>query len=330
MTDLLAEVVLHTFIAAIAVESLLRWWRVTEPGFKLRMRLGILLVPLALHPLLRVLAPFRDGEGFEAEWAVLQVRTFARVELWGLRADQTWLALCAAVGGVLLAADLLPWARRRGLGGAGWGLSPSVAPLELQAQVALLAQKLSLAPTPSVLFYETSAPLLSCRGVRHPALVVSRGTLDLLDAQELEAGLAHELAHAQRGDVLASWGLFAARLLQAFNPVVHVTARAMARDLERRADVVAQQVTGRPLALASGLLKVHAATAGRGGDGSPLQRLVRRARAQELEDRCRRLLALRALRREGDAKSAVPPVSFAGLRLASTAIGLVALLFFVT
>ena len=318
MTERLAEVVLHTVIAATAAEVLLRWWRVTSPDFKLRMRLGVVLVPVVLHPLLRVAAPFRDSAAFEEEWALLTVRTFERVEVWGLALDRTWLVLCAVCGLALLAADLLPWARR--LGTSRSGLSPSLAPLALQAKVAVLAQRMDLAPTPPVLFYETRAPLLSCRGVWRPQLVVSSGALALLDDEELEAALAHELAHAQRGDVLASWGLFAARVLQVFNPVVHVTARAMARDLERRADVMAQRVTGRPLALASGLLKVHAATAGHG------KGLARRAKAHEIEDRCRRLLALR----QSVGGEHVTTVPFARLRLASTALGLGALLFFVT
>jgi Zn-dependent protease with chaperone function len=318
MIDRLAEVVLQTFIAAFAVELLLRLWQVSCPSLKIRMRLLVLLVPLVFHPALQVLAPFRAGEGFAERWALFSSQRWAAVELLGVAADRVWLLGCALIGLVLLFADLVPWGRRL-LVGRGRHLPTAPVPDALLGQVARLSGGLGI-PVPRVVFLDSPALLLCCRGIRVPALVVSQGAVASLDDEELEAALAHELSHLQSADVLMSWGLLVARLLHAFNPAVHVIARGMARDQERRADLAASTITGQPLALASALIKVfRASRTPRRGQGRA-RAFLERAREAEIEDRCRRLLR----------PAASGTQSFPRLRLWSTAVGLLTLLFFVT
>jgi len=117
-----------------------------------------------------------------------------------------------------------------------------------------------------------------------------------------------------------------ARALMWFNPGVQVLVRAVARDAERMADERAGTACGDRLALASGLLKLYRATEGRatarGSGARPLSAAVAepiaRARAHDIELRCRALMA-------------EPPalVPLARMRLAAVALGLGFLLFFV-
>ena len=132
--------------------------------------------------------------------------------------------------------------------------------------------------------------------MRRHAIVVSRGAVTLLDPQELRAALAHELAHLARHDPGASWAVMAARALMWFNPAFQVLSRALARDAEWLADERAAEACGDRLALASGLIKLHRATAG----GVPVRRTLpfaaalaeplARVRSLDVEVRCRRLL----------------------------------------
>ncbi|MEX2549800.1 MAG: M48 family metalloprotease [Nitriliruptoraceae bacterium] len=93
-------------------------------------------------------------------------------------------------------------------------------------------------------------------GTRSPQLVVDRQLLDGLDDEELEGVLAHELAHVRRRDTLVATVLGVVRDLMFFVPGGGWAVRQLHRERELAADQLAVCITGRPGALASGLLKV--------------------------------------------------------------------------
>ncbi len=113
---------------------------------------------------------------------------------------------------------------------------------------------------------EVTAPQLglvdSCRGgayvvgTRRPVMVVGRSLLDTLDDEELEGVLAHELAHVKRRDTQVASILGVVRDLMFFVPGGGWAVRQLHRERELAADQVAVELTGKPGALASGLLKV--------------------------------------------------------------------------
>lgn len=93
-------------------------------------------------------------------------------------------------------------------------------------------------------------------GTRRPVIAVDPRLLAELDDQEVEGLLAHELAHIARRDTLlgAVVGLF--RDLAFFLPPLHLAAGWLQREQEESADELASAHTGRPVALASSILKV--------------------------------------------------------------------------
>ena len=93
-------------------------------------------------------------------------------------------------------------------------------------------------------------------GVRRPLLLVDRRLIAGLDDEELEGLLAHELAHVRRRDNLVAVLVGAARDLAFFVPGGRWVLRRLHAERELAADQIAVEVTGRPGALASGLLKV--------------------------------------------------------------------------
>ena len=84
----------------------------------------------------------------------------------------------------------------------------------------------------------------SARGSASRVLVVSPATLERLRGDELDAAVAHELAHAAHHDPAWGYALIAVRAALFFNPAVQWVARAMVDDIERRADQVAVRSTG--------------------------------------------------------------------------------------
>jgi Zn-dependent protease with chaperone function len=319
--DVLSEAILHTLIASLFVEALVRSWRVREPNQRMALRATALGLPLVVFPAL-VALPLRRTEWFRDEWALFAGERWDAFSILGLGLWELGAAGLASAGVALLLLDLVPLLRRR-------RRLPPAAPAdpsdpELVAILSALAGTLGV-PAPPIVRLDDAAPVLFCTGVRRPAIVLSRGARALLDPEELRAALAHELAHLATRDPAGSWVLMGARAIQFFNPAYQVLARAVARDLEWRADERAAAACGDRLALASGLLKLHRATSGVSSTvrrtlpfAPALSEPVARLRDHDIEVRCRRLLAPTAA-----------PLPFGAWRVGLTGASLTALLFFV-
>ena len=87
-------------------------------------------------------------------------------------------------------------------------------------------------------------------------ILLSRDLIEHLKPKELEATLAHEISHLKARDVkvmaIAGW----LRDVVAWNPVAHIAFRRLQLDRELEADRQAAALTGDPLAVASGLVKM--------------------------------------------------------------------------
>lgn len=104
-------------------------------------------------------------------------------------------------------------------------------------------------------------PMIALTGFGRARLLVSRGALELLDSDEIEAGLAHELGHSRRWHrpllTVATLCTAIARPL----PGTQSALGGLRLALERDADVFAVARTGDALALASAICKVGEALA---------------------------------------------------------------------
>ena len=122
--------------------------------------------------------------------------------------------------------------------------------------VAMLAGAAKAKRVPAVLVLPGWACGAFAVGGRRSRILISRSLLEALDDDELEAVLAHEVAHVAAKDmrVLALAGLL--RDMTAWNPFSHVALRRLLRDRELEADRLAASITGKPLAVASSLIKM--------------------------------------------------------------------------
>lgn len=93
-------------------------------------------------------------------------------------------------------------------------------------------------------------------GLRPPTMVLPSKLLHELDDEQLEAVLAHELAHVSRKDGVLHWPSLLLRDLQVFNPLVHWLFVRVLVEREMDADLRAAGATGRPRAMAKALVEV--------------------------------------------------------------------------
>lgn len=108
-------------------------------------------------------------------------------------------------------------------------------------------------PLPRLRVLDTSSPAAMSGWLGEPTVVVSRWLLEHLDGNELEAVLAHELAHLFRRAGTVLWAVRLLRDSVWYLPWAGRTLELLEAEEELEADALAAKLTGRPLALASAL-----------------------------------------------------------------------------
>jgi len=134
--------------------------------------------------------------------------------------------------------------------------SPPLGYGDLVPVVERLTGRLGLRRSPELLLLPRCPGGAFTARVRRPVVVVDPAVVDELDQRELEGLLAHELAHIRRRDNLLAGATGLVRDVLFFLPPVHLASRWLHREREESADELASEVTTRPAALASSILKV--------------------------------------------------------------------------
>lgn len=255
---------LITFIAAIAIRRL-----ISRPG---GFSSGLLL---ALPLLLPVLAAAVFQRAFLPEVAVLQpigraLRDKPKELLHLLLVSDGSVATPYAFTGhagrwiLLVGAGVTSFMLIRRLAGSlvMHRLLQRCRPLDPDCKAILytvdaLACSAGLKKTPETLMLPEGVSGAFATGVRHNRILISADLVEALDERELQAILAHEIAHLEARDVPV---VFLAGLLRdvvAWNPIAHVAWRRLLIDRELEADRRAVLMTGEALSLASGLVKIY-------------------------------------------------------------------------
>ncbi|MFZ1023252.1 MAG: M56 family metallopeptidase [Thermoplasmata archaeon] len=164
------------------------------------------------------------------------------------------------------------------------GLPPPVEPISL-----LVIESRRLEAFSFTLLEPTRAHLFERREI----ILVSRGLLRALSPVELEAVIAHELAHIEGLDSrYLTFFRTLARMMR-WDPVLAYLARSLTRHEEFQADRLAVDVTRRPLALARALYKASRAASLPASRAVPsLLGAGGRAGQREVAERIRRLVVM--------------------------------------
>lgn len=199
----------------------------------------------------------------------------------------------------LLRLLLLHWVMRRQLRRSLRGTAA------LRMTITHLAQRaaLSSARIPQLRLLLSQRPMAFTYGFWHPTVVLSSWMVEHLDTQEVEAVLAHELAHVARYDACFSWLALLLRDAFWYLPTSWLAYRQLQHEQELACDEQVAVLTQRPLALASALTKVWLQTV----DDAPLvktpgiQHLL--ASPPAMQERIERLMAFRATKHVNNAVS---------------------------
>jgi Zn-dependent protease with chaperone function len=106
---------------------------------------------------------------------------------------------------------------------------------------------------------ENAIPVSFAAQNDRPIVVMSERLLSLLKKDELEAVMAHELAHIKNSDTTLKALVTAYKTVLPIDPMVRLVEAAFHREREIAADETAAKITRKPLSLASALLKIYEA-----------------------------------------------------------------------
>lgn len=253
-----ARALLGSLFAALAVEWLLRHDLVRSVvGRRL-----LLLVPFGAAGVLAVASANRgylpnvwiDTDRIVGAGALLDV--LGDPQIVGGSVDLLIAGYVAIVGVLLIRRTMGVFAARRMR-----QESPFAGP-EVRRRGLYLALRSGITP-PEIRLRANCAGGAFTTGIRRPWIALDPALATTLDAEELDALLAHEIAHIRRRDPLLTLLTGLCRDLAFFLPGIHLAVLWLRKEQEETADDLAAASTRRPGALASTILKVWEAQVGR-------------------------------------------------------------------
>ncbi len=318
----LAQTIVYSLLIVTITETLMPMWRISEPLAQIKFRFLALLLPLVCPILFLLLYPPRNGFYFRELIALIDIDTWlalgGSIAVWHFFA-----AMMLITAAVFLVKEGLPMVkhllvRQPALSVIKKGQFPRL-------DAALFSLPSAVTMPAAVLLSPEDMPIAYISG-RH-ALVISASMIDLLDDDELQAIIGHEVAHLSKPVIWISRVLLLLRWLQFYNPLVLLVFRRITIDSEKLCDDIAVRLSGKQLSLTSGLLKIfqfateEAHQVGQGKRSLWLQvnRLEDIANWSLIKERVRRLV--------NDSSAAIVP--YQNFRLATTGLMLAALLFLI-
>jgi Zn-dependent protease with chaperone function len=249
-----AQSFVHSIIASIIAGQALNVWQIDDPVIRQRFRLMVLLFPIFSFPFYQVLNPDRGSPIFRLN-VLFDSSQWLNMDIWGVvPVSLLFLLLLAIVTLVFLFQEMIPIIRH--------SLESRIATHEgkrRDADTFIQNASKSLAiETPEVIIVDDDELIIFSTPGKNSVIVISTGLSEALTPAQMQAALAHELAHISRSRRPMLLAVFFLRIIMFFNPVALVEFRRAIRNEEKICDDIAVSLTHRPEALAEALKKFYA------------------------------------------------------------------------
>jgi hypothetical protein len=239
----------HSIIVAMIADRALKAWRVEAPEVRQRFRLIAIIFPIVSFPLYQLINPDRSSALFRLG-SLFDINRWLNMEIWGLiPIGLLFLILLGFTALVFFFQEMVPVLKHT--------LDSSQTDEDIQLMdtgpfVGNAAKTLGI-KTPDVVLIEDDEPFIFSATGKKPAIFVSSGLTKALDQGQMDASLAHEMAHIARSRRPLLIMVFILRIIMFFNPVVMVKFRRAVKDEEKICDDIAVSLTRDPAALVEAL-----------------------------------------------------------------------------
>jgi Zn-dependent protease with chaperone function len=248
ITSYAIEGSLESLIIFAIIQGVLVLKRVTDPAIIARFLTLPLIIPALLSPTFHFLFPQLDESAL-----VVQLENAVPWIDHMHAGDKTIAAPLLALFLLILSFNFI---RALVVTWLEWNASNKKPQLRLKVERTLagLVERMSV-PLPVVIISTQRSHAAYTFGIRRPVITLGSQCLHCLDDEELEAVLAHEIAHFKRNDPITLLFITACRDLMFFNPLAHFIYNRICELREQAADDLGLKATSDPLALASSLIK---------------------------------------------------------------------------
>lgn len=250
----IAQSIMHALVAAIIVDRSIQAWKITSPLVRQRFRFIVIIFPFFSFILFQLFNPERSTLAFRFE-ALFDVSRWLTMELWGKVSFSLILVVILIITSlVTFFQELLPIIKHTlesKKAQTKWKI------IEEHPAVSEALQHLSLEKPDVFIIDDDDESILFSSTGKKSAVFLSKGLVDLLNQEELQAALAHEIAHIRRSKRPHILLLYFLRVLLFFNPVVLVEFRKVVQEEEKICDDLAVNSTQNPHALAQSLKKLY-------------------------------------------------------------------------
>ncbi|HEX9021778.1 MAG TPA: M56 family metallopeptidase [Nitrospirota bacterium] len=243
----------HSFITVLLVDAALQAWKIENPVTRQRFRLLVIILPILLFPLYQAVNPARSSLSFRLT-ALFDSARWLNLELWqGIHAGALFLLLLSFTTFVFVVQEMVPIIKHAlaSKKSGSHGEKPDGDSSVMKALAALPG------PIPDALIIPDDDLVLFVTTGRHPTVFLSTAAVKELTEEEIQAAIAHEIAHIERNKRPLLIAAFLLRIMQFFNPISLMEFRRIVQEEEKICDDIAVALTGKSQALADTLRKFH-------------------------------------------------------------------------
>jgi Zn-dependent protease with chaperone function len=249
-----AQAFSHSLIAALVVDRAIQAWGISSPVVRQRFSLIVILFPIVSFPLYQMINPERGSLSFRLE-TLFDINRWLNLEIWGIiPVNLLFLLMLIVTTLIFLFQEMIPVVKHT------IETRESDSPEEEEAlDHPGVRRALENFPgeKPRVSILDDDEFILFSTTGKMPTVFLSSGLVERLDTEELQAAIAHEIAHIARNRRPLLVVVFLTRILMFFNPVVLVEFRRMVQEEEKICDDIAVSLTRKPRALAEILKKFN-------------------------------------------------------------------------
>lgn len=250
----IAQAFCHSLIAAMLVDRAVQAWGVTSPLVRQRFSLIVMLFPIASFPLYQLINPARGSVSFRME-ALFDINRWLNLELWGVvPLNLLFVFMLAVTTLVFIVQEMIPILQHT-IESRRSSSDDEEEEETIEHPVITGALKQIPGEKPRISVVDDDEFLLFSTTGKNPVVYLSSGLIAGMNREQLQAAIAHEVAHIERNRRPLLLVVYLMRVLMFFNPVVLVEFRRMVQEEEKICDDVAVALTGKPAALAAILRK---------------------------------------------------------------------------
>ena len=244
----------HSIISLIIVIAALSIFGIRQPASRIKFLLVPVILPAMAAPLYYLISPDRFGLPVLDVDDWLNIEAFIERSTYAVHASYIFTFIILTVASFVLFKGIVSlaavvWLPRR---------YPCVSSNQHPQIYYILDRVLKIAHTkrPLILLYPGHDILCCAFGFRQPYLLVSKGALESLSDDDLEAVVAHEVGHIQRWDSWLGFIVLTFRNIFFFNPVVLLLCSPILKNAELAADELALSFGPNRLSYVESLVRI--------------------------------------------------------------------------